>query len=377
MKYFLIAGEPSGDLHAAHLMEAIKQYDSNATFQYFGGDLMQAQGGELLKHYREMAFMGFLTVVKNLGKIRRNFVNAEEALHQFNPDVLILIDYPGFNLRMAQFAKSIGIKTFYYISPKLWAWKTGRVKKVKAFVDEMFTIFPFETAFYKKYNYPVRYVGNPTVDELMNRAGQDESFTQFVKRNRLPEKPLVALIAGSRKQEISLILPVMAEVAECFPGYQFVVAGAPGQDAAYYNQFLENKNIPVLFGQTYALMQQASAALVTSGTATLETAVIGTPQVVCYRTEIGILAEWLRPLVLKTAYFSLVNLIVNREIVRELFQSGCTVDTISEELDKLLHNKVYRTEMEANYNEMKDILGGPGCANRAAQQMIDILKNKK
>ncbi|GET33316.1 lipid-A-disaccharide synthase [Prolixibacter bellariivorans] len=374
MKYFFIAGEASGDLHASHLMRELKKEDPQAEFRYFGGDLMEAEGGTLLKHYREMAYMGFITVVRNLDKIKANFKLAEAELLAWKPDVLVLVDYPGFNLRMARFAKEHSIRTYYYISPKIWAWKTKRVKKVKKFIDEMFTIFPFETEFYAKYDYPVRYVGNPTVDELAVRPNQDETFDAFVSRNQLSGKPLIALLAGSRKQEINNILPVMTDAAARFPEYEFVLAGAPSQPEEFYRQVLKGKEIPIVFNQTYELLQQSKAALVASGTATLETAVLNIPQVVCYKMELGKIARWGRPFLLKIPYFSLVNLIVDREIVTELFQDHCTVDTVSTELKKILDNKSYREKMLAGYDEMRQRLGEPGCAARAAKQMVELLK---
>jgi len=374
VKYFFIAGEASGDLHASHLMRELKKEDPQAEFRYFGGDLMEAEGGTLLKHYREMAYMGFITVVRNLDKIKANFKLAEAELLAWKPDVLVLVDYPGFNLRMARFAKEHSIRTYYYISPKIWAWKTKRVKKVKKFIDEMFTIFPFETEFYAKYDYPVRYVGNPTVDELAVRPNQDETFDAFVSRNQLSGKPLIALLAGSRKQEINNILPVMTDAAARFPEYEFVLAGAPSQPEEFYRQVLKRKEIPIVFNQTYELLQQSKAALVASGTATLETAVLNIPQVVCYKMELGKIARWGRPFLLKIPYFSLVNLIVDREIVTELFQDHCTVDTVSTELKKILDNKSYREKMLADYDEMRQRLGEPGCAARAAKQMVELLK---
>lgn len=374
MKYFFIAGEASGDLHASHLMRELKKEDPQAEFRYFGGDLMEAEGGTLLKHYREMAYMGFIAVVRNLDKIKANFKLAEAELLAWKPDVLVLVDYPGFNLRMAKFAKEHNIRTFYYISPKIWAWKTKRVKKVKKFIDEMFTIFPFETEFYAKYDYPVRYVGNPTVDELAVRPNQDETFDAFVSRNQLSGKPLIALLAGSRKQEINNILPVMTDAAARFPEYEFVLAGAPSQPEEFYRKVLKGKEIPIVFNQTYELLQQSKAALVASGTATLETAVLNIPQVVCYKMELGKIARWGRPFLLKIPYFSLVNLIVDREIVTELFQDHCTVDTVSTELKKILDDKSYREKMLADYDEMRQRLGEPGCASRAANQMVELLK---
>jgi len=373
MRYFLIAGEASGDLHASHLMHEVKIKDPEAVFTFFGGELMAHEGGTLLKHYREMAFMGVFPVLFNLGKIKANFKLAEEKLLEFKPDVLILIDYPGFNLRMAAFAKNYGIKVFYYISPKIWAWKTKRVHKVKKFVDEMFTIFPFETEFYDKYDYKVRFVGNPTIDELSHRPNQQETFKEFIQRNNLPDKPIIALLAGSRRQEIQRILPVLALVSERFPHYQFVIGGAPSQSLPLYTEVLAGISIPVVFGQTYELLQQSTAALVASGTATLETAFIGIPQVVCYRIEAGWLGTLVKNLIVKIPWFSLVNLIAGREIVKELFQHGCTPQTVGDELDLILSNSSYREAMLAGYGEVLSALGGPGCAKRAAISMVELL----
>ncbi len=377
MRYFILAGEASGDLHASHLMRELKKADGDAEFTFFGGDLMLNEGGALLKHYREMAFMGLIPVVLNLHKIRKNFRIARQSLLEFNPDVLILVDYPGFNLRMAEFAHLNGIKVFYYISPKIWAWKTKRVYKVKNFVDQMFTIFPFETEFYKKYNYPVNFVGNPTIDELSARPNQEETFAEFTQRNALSGKPIIALLAGSRRQEIKRILPVLVEVSLRFREYQFVIAGAPSQSQTLYTEVLGKSSIPVVFGQTYELLQQSTAALVASGTATLETAFIQIPQVVCYRVEAGRLGTLVKNLMIKIPYFSLVNLIANREIVKELFQQFCTPETVGDELDKILTDSDYRNAMLEGYNEVINSLGGAGCAERAAKMMIDLLTIKE
>ncbi|HEY3389394.1 MAG TPA: lipid-A-disaccharide synthase [Prolixibacteraceae bacterium] len=376
MKYFIIAGEASGDLHASHLMRELKNGDNDSSFTFFGGELMAQEGGTLLKHYREMAFMGLLPVIFNLHKIKRNFILAEKKLLEFKPDVLILVDYPGFNLRMAEFAKANGIKVFYYISPKIWAWKTKRVHKVKKFVDEMFTIFPFESDFYKKYDYKVRFVGNPTIDELAHRPNQQETFAEFIAKNKLKDKPVIALLAGSRRHEIQRILPVLANVSIRFPEYQFVIAGAPSQSQLLYDEVLGKTTIPVVFGQTYELLQQSTAALVASGTATLETAYINIPQVVCYRIEAGRLGTWVKDQLIKIPFISLVNLIAGREIVRELFQQYCTPDTVSNELNKILTDSAYREAMLAGYAEVLDDLGGPGCAERAASLMIELLNRK-
>jgi lipid-A-disaccharide synthase len=374
MRYFIIAGEASGDLHASHLMHELKKADSEASFCFFGGDLMAAQGGTLLKHYREMAFMGLIPVIMNLHKIRRNFKLAEESLLEFRPDVLILVDYPGFNLPMAAFAKKHSIKVFYYISPKIWAWKTKRVGKVKLYIDEMFTIFPFETDFYIRYDIKVHYVGNPTVDELASRPNQKQTFREFIHQNNLHEKSIIALLAGSRSQEITRILPVMTKVMKRFPEYQFIIAGAPSQSKALYERILRKNPVPVLFSQTYELLQHSTAALVASGTATLETAVLNVPQVVCYRIEAGRLGSWIKEQIVKVPFISLVNLIVGKEVVKELFQEECTPKKIGDELERILKDTSYREAMLEDYKIMLEKLGGPGCAKRAAVEMTNLLK---
>ena len=375
MRYFIIAGEASGDLHASHLMGGIKKKDPNAIFCFFGGELMEEQGGILLKHYREMAFMGFFTVLMNLKQISKNFKMAEAELLEFKPDVLILVDYPGFNLRMAKFAKAHKIKTFYYISPKIWAWKSDRVKLVKKYVDEVFTIFPFEKDFYDKHNYRIRYVGNPTVDELAVRPNKDQTYREFIEENCLADQPIVALLAGSRKQEIKLILPTLTKVASLFPEYQFVIAGAPSLPLSLYQENMTTAKIPVLFGKTYELLQQSRAAVVASGTATLETAVINVPQVVCYIIELGRFTSLLRKIFLKIRWISLVNLVMNKEIVKEFFQENCKPAAVAGELKKILEDTAYREEMLQNYKLMLAKLGPPGCAERAAEEMVGLLKS--
>lgn len=375
MRYFIIAGEASGDLHASHLMRGIKMKDREAVFSFFGGDLMAEQGGELIKHYREMAFMGFFTVVMNLKQIKINFKIAEQKLIEYKPDVLILVDYPGFNLRMARFAKASNIRTFYYISPKIWAWRSNRVKWVKKYVDELFAIFPFEKEFYDKHNYKIRYVGNPTVDELAIRPNRDQAFSTFIHENALKDQPIVALLAGSRKQEIKLILPVLIKVASLFPDYQFVIAGAPSLPLSLYEENMTASKIPVIFGKTYELLQQSRAAVVASGTATLETAVINIPQVVCYIIELGRFTSLLRKFFLKIQWISLVNLVMNKEIVKEFFQENCKPEAVANELSKILEDAVYREEMLGNYQLMLAKLGPPGCAERAAEEMVGLLRS--
>ncbi len=375
MRYFIIAGEASGDLHASHLMHELKKADHSAEFCYFGGDLMEAEGGILLKHYREMAFMGLIPVLMNLHKIQENFSLAKEKLLEFKPDVMILVDYPGFNLPMAAFAKKHTIRVFYYISPKIWAWKTKRVYKVKKYVDEMFTIFPFESDFYEKYDYKVHYTGNPTVDEMAKRTNQGETFEEFIYRNNLPDKPVIALLAGSRSHEIRRILPVMKKAVKGLEDYQFVIAGAPSQSREIYEKSLEGNGIPIIFSQTCELLQQSKAALVASGTATLETAILNVPQVVCYRIEAGWLGGLIKRMIVKAPFISLVNLITGREVVKELFQETCTPKNVGDELERILKDSIYRDNMLRGYEEMRGKLGGPGCAQKAAEEMIHILRD--
>jgi lipid-A-disaccharide synthase len=373
MKYFLIAGEPSGDMHAATLMAEIKNNDPQAEFHFFGGDLMQKQGGKLLMHYHNMAYMGILPVLMNLRTIQQNFKYAETQLLKFNPDILILIDYPGFNLRMARFAKKHNIKTAYYISPKVWAWKTKRVKKIKKYVDKMYTIFPFETDFYKQYNYPVTYVGNPVWDIIREENQQEINADAFRAKNKLNNKPIIALLAGSRNDEINLLLPVMEEVARMKKNYQFVVSGAPGKKEDYYRKIL-NENLPIVFGQTYKLLRNSEAAIVASGTATLETALLKTPQVVVYKMSMGWFLEKFRNFILKTKFFSLVNLVAEKEVVKELFQSQATPETINDELNKILSDTNYRSSILKGYDGIINKLHSEGAAIKAAQNIVEWIK---
>jgi len=374
MKYYIITGEASGDLHASNLMKELKNEDAQAQFRFWGGDLMQAQGGEMVKHYRETAFMGFVTVLKNLKTIRANFRLCETDLLNFTPDVLILVDYPGFNLRMAAFAKKHGIRVHYYISPKIWAWKESRVKKIKAHVDRMFTIFPFETEFYKKHNYEVSFGGNPLLDAIENRANKDETFDHFIERNQLSNKPIIALLAGSRKQEIERILPVMLQVVDRFPDYQFVIAAAPSITKEFYASVSKGNELSFVYNQTYDLLQQSKAALVASGTATLETALLRIPQVVCYKMSGGSIAYRLGKMLLNIKYISLVNLVVDRFIVKELIQQYCNVENISKELDLILNDEAYRFNMLKNYEDLNAHLGGAGASARFAKMIYEDIQ---
>ena len=375
MKYYLIAGEASGDLHASNLMASLKKLDADAEFRYFGGDLMKAQGGALVKHYREMAFMGIIYVVKNLPAIMKNLSLAKEDIASYRPDVVILIDYPGFNLKIAKYVhEKLKIPVHYYISPKVWAWKEYRVKSFKKYVDVMLSILPFEVDFYKQHDYPIIYVGNPTVDAVEDRAFKNESFEEFIKENNLPSKPVIAILAGSRKQEIFANLPPMLEAVGIFSEYQPVIAGAPGIDLSFYQSVMKESPVNIVFNQTYRLLAQSQAALVTSGTATLETALLNTPQVVCYKTAMPKLASWAFENILHTPYISLVNLIAGRLVVKELFAAKFTVEGIGNELRKILQDAEYRQNMLNSYQQIRGILGGVGASERTADIIYKQIK---
>lgn len=378
MKYYLIAGEASGDLHASNLMQSLCELDKDADFRFFGGDLMQTAGGTLVRHYRDMAFMGIMPVVMNARTILRNLAFCKKDIAAYRPDAVILVDYPGFNLKIAKYVKTkLGIPVYYYISPKVWAWKKYRVKSFRKYVDEMLCILPFEVEFFRENRYEVHYVGNPTVDAIAQRDHKDETFAEFIAVNGLENKPMIALLAGSRKQEIASNLPSMLEaMREYSEGYQLIVAGAPGIDPAFYDSFIGTfPPAKVLFNQTYRILAQSDAALVTSGTATLETALLNVPQVVCYKTPTPKLTYWVFKHILHTPYISLVNLICGREVVNELFARFFTVDNIRKELKQILHVKSYRQNMLDNYEEMRQILGGPGASQRAAAAVYAKLQD--
>ena len=377
MRYFIIAGEASGDLHASNLMHELKKKDTQAEFCFLGGDLMQAQGGKMVIHYRNMAFMGIVAVLKNAKTIVQNLNDCKNAILEFQPDVLILVDYPSFNLRIARFVKeNLNASVYYYISPKLWAWKEYRITEIKRYVDKMFTIFPFETAFYAKHNYQVEYVGNPTVDSVFLRPNQQQSFADFCTQHKFPNKPIIALLAGSRKQEIKACLPRMLEAAMQFPDYQVVIAGAPGIESSYYQSILKNQHVQLVFGQTYQLLEQSDAAVVNSGTATLETALIGVPQVVVYHVKLGVLGYIAKNIFIKLKHISLVNIIAEKEIVKELIAHLFTVKNIQMELVKILFDDAYRNKMKLEYTTVKNNLGETGAAERAAKKMVELLKEK-
>ena len=377
MKYYLIVGEASGDLHASNLMRALKELDTEASFRFFGGDLMGGVGGTRVKHYKELAYMGFIPVLLHLRTIFKNMDFCKKDIVDWNPDVVILVDYPGFNLKIAEYIKKhTDIPIYYYISPKIWAWKEYRIKNIKRDVDELFSILPFEVDFFKGHHYPIHYVGNPCVDAVdAYQKNHAESFGEFVASNSLSDKPIIALLAGSRKQEIKDNLPMMLEAALPFVDkYQLVLAGAPGIDPAYYQLYV-GSTVPVkiIFGQTYRLLQQAKAALVTSGTATLETALFRVPQTVCYYTPVGKLISFLRRHILKVKYISLVNLVANKEVVRELVADTMTVANVRSELNALLNDETYRGQMLKEYDRMIKILGPAGASHQAASKMINLL----
>lgn len=376
MKYYIIAGEASGDLHGSNLMQALINIDSQAEFRFWGGDLMSKFGGTPVKHIKELAFMGFVKVALNIRTIVKNLNLCKNDIAQYQPDVVILIDYAGFNLQIAEFAKSQGLRVHYYISPKIWAWKTSRVKKIKKYVDKMFTILPFETDFYKQYQFEVEYVGNPVNDAIDAHKDYSQTFEDFTNQHHLSEKPIVALLAGSRKQEIKLMLPVMIEVSHYFPNYQFVVAGAPSIDTSLYSKIIGSHDIPVLHSQTYELLKHSKAALVTSGTATLETALLNVPQIVCYHTNIGTLLYKIGRKLLIVKWLSLVNLILNYEAVKELVQHTFKKEYLVKELNEILHNTAYRNAMLNHYAVLKELIGNPGASQNAAQAIYNDLTRR-
>ena len=368
MKYYLIAGEASGDLQAAYLVKELALADSNADFRCFGGELMEQQGATLVKHYKELAFMGVEAVIMNIRTIFKNIAFCKEDIKKYNPDVLILVDYPGFNMKIAKWAKENNIKVYYYISPKIWAWNQKRGHKIKEIVDKMFVILPFEEEFYKKFNYLVDFVGHPLLDSIADRKTVE--FETFCKTHHLNNKPIIALLPGSRKQEISSMLSLMLTVVDKFPEYQFIIAGAPSQSLSFYQQFIKT-DITLIENKTYDLLQHATAALVVSGTATLETALFKVPQVVCYKA--GWLFYNLAKLVIKVKYISLVNLIMDKEIVKELIQSELNTYNLTKELSKVITSETRQTMLH-NYEELHQKLGGIGASRRAAKLIVGYLK---
>ena len=379
MKYYLIAGEASGDLHASNLMRALKACDAEAEFRFFGGDLMQAVGGTLVKHYRELAYMGFVQVALHAGTIMRGMKQCKQDIVAWNPDVVVLVDYPGFNLSMAKYLKThTQIPVYYYISPKIWAWKEYRIKDIRRYVDEMFSILPFEVPYFAKHDYPIHYVGNPCVDAVAEfRAKYVESREEFCARHNLdPKRPIVALLAGSRKQEIRDNLPIMLVTTKHFKGFQWVIAGAPGIAEEMYLGF-GLRDAKVVFAETYPLLTHSYAAMVTSGTATLETALFRVPQVACYYMKLGKVVSWLRGLVLKVKHISLVNLVADFPVVRELVADGMNERELKEELDQLLLDDFYHSRMLKEYDEMVlRPLGEAGASEHAAEKIVGLLRKK-
>jgi len=370
MKYYIIAGEASGDLHASNLMKELKKEDSSADFRIWGGDLMQEQGGVLVKHYRDLAFMGFAEVIANLSTILKNLSFCKKDIQAFKPDVVILVDYPGFNLKIARFAHEQGIKVFYYISPQVWAWKKSRVKAICRDVDRMFVILPFEKDFYKTYNVDVDFVGHPLLDAIQNETEKLSAPEDFRLKNSLDNRPVIALLPGSRKQEISKMLRVMLSMVPEFPEYQFVVAGAPSVPEDFYREVLSRTKANIVFGATHDLLQNAHAALVTSGTATLETALINVPEVVCYKG--GYLSYQIAKRIVDIKFISLVNLIMDKQIVVELIQNDFNQKRLKSELLKILDEK-NRDSILKNYKLLKSRLGGSGASAKAANLMIRYL----
>jgi len=378
MKYYLIVGEASGDLHASHLMKALLKEDPKAEFRFFGGDMMSAVGGTRVRHYRELAYMGIIAVLLHLRTILRNMAFCKRDIVEWRPDAVILVDYPGFNLKIAKYVhEHTKIPVYYYISPKIWAWKEYRIKEIKRNVDELFSILPFEVPFFEqKHHYPIHYVGNPTAEEVRQfRAAYNISGEEFRRKHGLDERPIIALLAGSRKQEIAGNLPQMIAAARSFDSYQLVLAAAPGIDAGFYDAFIGGSDVHVVRGETYALLSHADTALVTSGTATLETALFRVPQVVCYNTALPKLVGFLRRLVLKVKYVSLVNLIADREVVPELVANTFSEANIAEQLKRLLPDGAPRREMLEGYEEVWRKIGEDSPSERTAKEMV--LKVKK
>lgn len=370
MKYYIIAGEASGDLHGANLMKALIKKDKDADFRFWGGNLMQNVRGTLVKHYSELAFMGFLEVISNLKTILNNINFCKKDISEFSPDVIIFIDYPGFNMRIAKWAKASGYKTHYYIAPQIWAWKESRIKAIKRDIDKLYVILPFEKDFFeKKHHFPVEFVGHPLIDAIQSQKSSEETI--FRKENNLDEKPIIALLPGSRKQEISKMLSIMLSIVNDFKEYQFVIAGAPSQDYTLYEPFLTIKNVKFVSNKTYALLKASTAALVTSGTATLETALFKVPEVVCYK------GNWISYQIAKKIvtlkYISLVNLVMNEEVVTELIQDKLNYNNLKLEVSKLL-NSDNREYLLGKYDELEKKLGGAGASEKTAKLILKELK---
>ena len=370
MKYYIIAGEASGDLHGSNLMKAILAKDPTAEIRFWGGDLMQNVGGTLVKHYRDLAFMGFAEVIMNLRTILGNISVCKKDILQFQPDTLIYIDYPGFNMRIAKWAKKLGILNQYYISPQIWAWKENRIKDIKRDMDKMYVILPFEKDFYeKKHNFSVEFVGHPLIDAISNR--DKTSFEKFTSENKLSQKPIIALLPGSRKQEIEKMLSIMLSVVDKFSDYQFVIAGAPSQEYDFYKQFLTTENVNFVSNKTYDLLSVSHAALVTSGTATLETALFKVPQIVCYKANR--ISYEIAKRIITLKFISLVNLIMDKEVVKELIQKELNTKNLETELNKIISGN-QRQEMLSQYEILEQKLGGKGASEKTADLILNAIK---
>jgi lipid-A-disaccharide synthase len=368
MKYFIVVGEASGDLHASNLMKGIKCVDEKAQFKFFGGDLMALQGGTMVMHYKTMAFMGFWEVIKNLKQINRNIQLCKSEIKKYQPDVVILVDYPGFNLRIAKFAKNAGYKVVYYIAPKVWAWRESRVKLLQKYVDKLIAIFPFEIEYFKKHNIDVIYEGNPLVDALIEPTDKE---TNFFAKNNLDNRPIISILAGSRVQEINCNLPVMLSLVDKLSDYQFIIAGAPSLDFSVYEPYLKKTGAKIVFGKTQELLRNSTLAVVTSGTATLEAALLNIPEVVCYRGST--LSMLIASLVVKVKYISLVNLIMNKEVVKELIQYKLTEESLLREVESILPNKPNRERMLHEFSKLQSLLGEEGTSLRIAKKLNEVL----
>ena len=374
MKYYIIAGEASGDLHASNLMKALKERDPQADFRCWGGDLMEQAGGDIVKHYKELAFMGFFEVITHLNEILRNFKICQTDILLYEPDAVILVDYPGFNLRMAKFAKEQGLKVIYYISPQIWAWKKGRIKKIKKYVDEMMVILPFEEEFYAKNGMKVHYVGHPLLDAVNRDLHQSEEVLRFREQYELDHREIIALLPGSRKQEITAILPQMLKMIPLFPQYQFVVSVVDWQPAELYDKYLKKYSVKKVKGNAYPMLANAKAAIVASGTATLETAMIGTPEVVCYAgNELSYLIA--KQLITGIKYISLVNLIMDKPVVAELIQHDYDTPHLRKELQLITEDEPHIAAMKADYKQLVTLLGDGSASAKAAEIVTDALSN--
>ena len=373
MKYYIIAGEQSGDLHGSNLILELKRKDKDAQFRVWGGDLMANQGATIVKHIDTLAFMGFVEVVRNLPVILNNIKLCKNDILSYKPDVVIFIDYPGFNLRIAKFAKKNNLRTIYYISPQVWAWHKSRVKTIKSCIDKMLVILPFEKDFYAKHDYDVSFVGHPLLDAIDQYSNR--STTEVFRNDTgLGSKPLVALLPGSRAQEISRMLRIMTSIIKEFPEYQFVIAGVSSHSENFYNQFIDSSDVKLVFGQTYPLLYNAEAAIVASGTATLETALIGTPQIVCYRGSS--LSYRIAKYLVDIKFISLVNLIMDKQVVCELIQNDFTGKKVAGELQRLLHDKNYSENIKNDYCTLRSVLGGKGASEKAAEEIVQFLRKQ-